>query len=32
MHTLVGDSSAMKRTYEFFERVGPCDSTVLIYG
>ena len=32
MHALVGESPAMRRIHEFLERVGPCDSTVLIYG
>ncbi len=32
MHALVGDSPAMQGTYQFLERVAPCDSTVLIYG
>ena len=32
INTLVGDGPAMRRIYEFLDRVGPCDSTVLIQG
>jgi len=28
----VGDGPAMRRIYEFLDRVGPCDSTVLMQG
>jgi transcriptional regulator with GAF, ATPase, and Fis domain len=31
-HSMIGESAAMRQIYEFIDRVGPRDSTVLILG
>jgi transcriptional regulator with GAF, ATPase, and Fis domain len=31
-HNMVGESSLMKKVYQFISKVAPTDSTVLIYG
>ena len=32
INALVGEGAAMRRIFDFLDRVGPCDSTVLIQG